>query len=73
MAQKSRKLVRTGQMSSNGAAMPAGRLAARRRVELLALLLRLSDELDGFFEQIGAPRETSKNRESIRGQLCREK
>jgi hypothetical protein len=73
MAHKSRKPVRPGQTSSNSAAMPAGRLTALRRVELLALLLRLSDELDVFFEQIGAPRETSKNRESIRGQLCREK
>jgi hypothetical protein len=34
--------------------------------ELLGLLLRLSDELDAFFDDVGAHREPSRNREPAR-------
>jgi hypothetical protein len=36
------------------------------RAELLGLLQRLSEELDAFFDDVGAHREPSRNREPTR-------
>lgn len=58
MARDDRRVDVTAPPSSGKSALPSP--------ELLTLLQQLSAELDAFFNDVGVPRESSKNRERPR-------
>ena len=64
MARKARK-TSTGPVS-NAAALTSRYPQPFCRAELLGLLQRLREELDAFFDDVGAHREPSRNREPTR-------